>query len=339
MKIWIDFINTPQVSFFIPFIKEFKRKNHEVHLTCRDSGNTVALLEKNQLEFEVIGNRVGKGISEKLVLFPQRTLSLLRWAAKVEPDIAIGQSSFYMPIVARILGIPSLYTNDNEYAKGNVFGFLLASKVLLPKALKNKNFVDTWPLKGKVEFYDGIKEGVYLSQEPQHNDSFLIPNQKVIYFRPEPNSAQYYHGPKYIFDDTLKSLSIEYPVVVLPRDLEQARHFQQLGVDRIQILSKPIELQQIMANCLLFIGAGGSMNREMAILGAKVLSIYQSDLLAVDKYLIASGRIILSPNITVEAIRKIIRDESRPSRDLALLREGERSYKMILDQINQLKYA
>ena len=58
MKIWIDFINTPQVSFFIPFLKEFKGNNHDILLTCRDSGNTVDLLSQQEIPFQVIGEKV-----------------------------------------------------------------------------------------------------------------------------------------------------------------------------------------------------------------------------------------------------------------------------------------
>lgn len=66
MKIWIDFINTPQVSFWVPFIREFKKDKHEVILTYRDSGNTIALLEQNDLDYTVIGKKWVKACYRKL---------------------------------------------------------------------------------------------------------------------------------------------------------------------------------------------------------------------------------------------------------------------------------
>jgi len=121
MKIWIDFINTPQVSFWVPFIKEFKSENHEIILTCRDSGNTIELLKLQGLSFKVIGDKVGKGLMQKLLFFPKRLFLLYSFIRKNKPDIAASQSSFYQPMVAWFLGIPCLYTNDNEHAKGNLF--------------------------------------------------------------------------------------------------------------------------------------------------------------------------------------------------------------------------
>ncbi|GAB1452038.1 hypothetical protein MASR2M47_20940 [Draconibacterium sp.] len=149
MKIWIDFINTPQVSFWVPFIKAFKNDNHEIILTCRDSGNTIELLKQQGLDYQIIGKKVGNGVLQKLLFFPKRVYQLYSYISKNSPDVAASQSSFYQPIVARILSIPCLYTNDNEHAKGNLFGFLFASKVILPIALKNEKFTKKWPLRSK----------------------------------------------------------------------------------------------------------------------------------------------------------------------------------------------
>ena len=81
MKIWIDFINTPQVSFWIPFIREFEKENHQLILTCRDSGNTVALLRLNGLTFHVIGEGAGKGRWAKNVAVSQKVAQTVRFYA------------------------------------------------------------------------------------------------------------------------------------------------------------------------------------------------------------------------------------------------------------------
>jgi predicted glycosyltransferase len=262
MKIWIDFINTPQVSFFIPFLKEFKRKNYDILLTCRDSGNTVDLLIKNQLEFNIIGNKVGKGIFQKLLFFPRRVFKLYFFIRKHKPDVASSQSSFYQPIVSRLLGIPCFYTNDNEHAKGNMFGFLFATRVALPVALQNEDFTKKRKLRNKLTFYPSVKEAIYLSQT--HDLLQLASgNKNTIYFRPEPSSAQYYDGPENFFDRTLLMLSDEYRVVILPRDKDQIDHYSQATFSKITVARKPLSLKDIVSDCVLFIGAGGSMTSTL----------------------------------------------------------------------------
>ena len=336
MKIWIDFINTPQVSFWVPFINEFKNENHEILLTCRDSGNTIELLKQQGLSYQVIGEKVGKGTIQKLFFFPKRLIKLYLYVRKVKPDIAASQSSFYQPLVARLLRVPCLFTNDNEHAKGNLFGFLFANKIVLPVALKNEAFTTKWPLNSKISFYPSVKEAIYLSQQPE-----LIPlissNKNTIYFRPEPWSAQYYDGPLNFFDEMLLALSPEYKVVILPRDRNQIDHYSQNKFNHIMVANKPLNLKNIVSDCLLFIGAGGSMTRELAVLGIPVVSIYQAESLCVDKYLVEKGQMKIKPNITYSEIKTILATGRNSKKDLSVLNEGKMSYNIIKNIIVNLK--
>ena len=337
MKIWIDFINTPQVTFWIPFINEFRKSNHQMLLTCRDSGNTVALLRQYDLPFEIIGERAGKGMMQKLLLFPRRMINLYSYIRKNRPDIACSQSSFYQPVVARFLGIPSLYTNDNEHAKGNFFGFMFAKRVILPVALENEDFVNKWPLRKKVLFYPSVKEAIYLSQR---SDLVALTSgtKSKIYFRPEPWSAQYYTGPLNFFDETLLKLSEEHEVVILPRDKNQTTHYQQEKFKAITVAEKPLSLDKIVSDCLLFIGAGGSMTREMAVLEIPVISIYQAELLAVDRYLIEKGLMMINSKISYEEIKSFLGSFSGSESNWLILKEGEQSYSIIKKLIYNLQY-
>ena len=336
MKIWIDFINTPQVSFWVPFIREFKNDNHKIIITCRDSGNTIELLKQHGFDYQIIGKKVGNGILQKLLFFPKRIYQLHSFISKNKPDVAASQSSFYQPVVARILGIPCLYTNDNEHAKGNLFGFVFANKVILTHALNNEKFIRKWALKSKILFYPSVKEAIYLSQQPELVQ--IIPDKKTtIYFRPEPWSAQYYNGPLNFFDDTLLMLASEYKVTILPRDHNQVVYYQQEKFNQILVAEKPLNLKDIVSNCLLFIGAGGSMTRELAVLGVPVISIYQSEMLCVDKYLIDKGQMKNKPDITYKEIKIDLFKGNNSQKDSSILNEGKESFNIIRELIVNLK--
>ena len=335
MKIWIDFINTPQVSFWVPFIQEFKKGGHKLLLTCRDSGNTIALLQLHGYDFEVIGKSAGKGIFQKVFLFPKRLLKLYLFIRKNKSDVAVGQSSFYQPIISWILGIPCMYTNDNEHATGNLFGFLFAKKVILPKAFNNEYFTQRWPLKSKISFYPSVKEAIYLSQQKDLL-SVLNNTKDIIYFRPEPWSAQYYNGPVNFFDQTLLSLSLEHNVIILPRDKNQIKHYKQEKFNKLFVADKPLTLKEILSNCKLFIGAGGSMTRELAVMGIPVVSIYQEELLKVDKYLVEKNNMIVNPKITLKEIITMLSAKTNGEKNLSALEEGNDSYKIIKNLIINL---
>jgi len=335
MKIWIDLINTPQVTFFVPFISEFKKDNHEVVLTCRDSGNTIDLLLQFELPFIVIGEKAGKGFLQKSIFFPRRLLNLFLFIKNQKPDVAVSQSSFYQPIIAKVLNIPCLYTNDNEHARGNLFGFLFATKVILPIALKGEIFTAKWPLKTKLLFYPSVKEAIYLSQLP---DLLTIAagEKNKIYFRPEPWSAQYYDGPENFFDNTILKLSESFEVIILPRDKKQVKHYNQEKFHKLIVAQKPLNLRDIVRDCLLFIGAGGSMSREMAVLEIPVVSIYQAKILCVDKYLIDKGLMKLSPRVTFDELISILRFNRSQERKWFALNEGKESFLLIKEQIYNL---
>lgn len=337
MKIWIDFINTPQVSFFAPFIKKFQEDGHELLLTCRDSGNTVDLLKQHDFQYHIVGDGVQSGKFRKIMGFVQRLVMLYRFIRKYRPDVAASQSSFYQPIVARIRNIPCLYTNDNEHAEGNLFGFLFATQVVLPVALKDAAFTRKWPLKNKVSYYPSVKEAIYLSQQLE----LLVdtgPQKRTIYFRPEPWTAQYYGGPLNFFDETLLSLSQDYKVVVLPRDKQQKDHYKQARFAAISVAERPLSLHQIVASCLLFIGAGGSMTRELAVLGIPVVSIYQDKLLRVDEYLVDQGLLRVDPAISYAEIQEMIGLNRGQSPEPSALNDGQASYAMIHDMIGGLAH-
>ena len=335
MKIWIDFINTPQVAFFVPFIRRWERDGHELLLTCRNSGNTVGLLRQHGLEYHVVGQRVGAGTFDKAKLFTGRMFQLWRFVRTRKPDVAAGQSSFYLPLIAKVLGIPSLYTNDNEHAQGNFFGFRFATQVWLPEPLRGLPAVRKRYLKERVRFYPGVKEAIYLSQQPELLAVIEAPKDR-IFFRPEPWSAQYYDGPLNFFDESLRQLADHHQIVVLPRDPRQADHYRQAKFSGIIVPDSPLKLIDIVSSCLLFIGAGGSMTRELAVLGVPVVSIYQADLLAVDNYLVERGLLRIQPDLNYASIQRLLTDSATETRDNTVCEAGKAAFDQIFRSIGSL---
>ncbi len=126
-----------------------------------------------------------------------------------KPDVAVSQSSFHSPVVAKLLGIPSIYTNDNEHAMGNKAGFYFATSVMIPENLPIENVVKKGASRTRVSHYPGVKEGIYLWKKGEsiHKARENRDLTKVkIYVRPEPLTAQYYKGGLNFLDGTLEKL-------------------------------------------------------------------------------------------------------------------------------------
>jgi uncharacterized protein len=334
MKIWFDLSNSPHINLFASMIRDLQ-KDHEVIITCRPLANTIDLLELHGFKFTVVGKHYGKKLSGKIYGYPVRVWQLYKFLKKQKPDIAISQSSFHSPVVAKLLGIPSIYMNDNEHAMGNIPSFIFAGKILIPEFLSKEKVKKQFARESKIIQYPGVKEGIYL-WNAQIN--YAAGKDKIIYVRPEPWVAQYYSGALNFMDDMLLYLKDKAKVVLLPRGKDQAVHYEQEKFAGITVLNKPLSLEEIAGNCRLFIGAGGTMTREMAVLGIPTISVYQDALLDVDTYLISIGMMIHKPDLTGEYVMLYLEKCEQQAASDTLLKKGRETYYLIKDMLIKNPY-
>ena len=157
----------------------------------------------------------------------------------------------------------------------------------------------------------------------------IDPSKKVIFVRPEPWTAQYYHGKANFMDELLLDLKNIHQVVLLPRGEDQRRYYQNHRFRPIFVPNGSISLAAVMENCDLFIGAGGTMTRETAVLGIPTVSIYQDHLLGVDHFLIDHGYMIHETILTSKKVLQLLSDTYRRDSDQVLLEKGKRAYDLI----------
>lgn len=334
MKIWIDITNSPHVQFFAAMIRQLQRE-HEVLITCRPLSNTIELLDMERFAYHRIGRHYGKRLFYKLLGFPVRIYQLTSFLRHREIDVAVSHSSFYSPVVARLLGVRCIYLNDNEHAGGNRISFLCANTVMVPEHLDRSKVIRQGARPNSIVQYPGVKEGVYLwcmkpvtATKAGRNDE-----RKTIYIRPEPWNAQYYKGACNFLDDVLMQLQQTYRIRLLPRGIQQAAHYKDKRFAGIDVLEKSLSLPEIIADCDLFIGAGGTMTREAAVLGVPTISIYQDDLLDVDDYLIRHGFMVHVRELTADKVRRFMNRRQRHPMDTKLLNKGHCAYDKIVGAI------
>lgn len=302
MNIWVDIANAPHVIFFKEFIIQWKSQGHNVIVTARDLSGSIELLKTNNIEFVEIGHHYGASKFQKVRGLFIRCLQLRKYLADKSINVAVSQSSFYSPLVSKTLGIPCVYTNDNEFAKGNLLANIFASDVIYPKSLEPL-IGSSW-YKSKFSYYPGTKEGIYLSQ-------FVLPEKKMnkqvcICIRPEPWTAQYHKRSDKVLIELLDKLNKNSLITILPRDNKQSEFFKSLQLKNVKILEKPLSLNDIYQKFDCFIGAGGSMSRELAFMGLPCLSMYQGELLSVDKSLISIGAMTHSKSPTIEIVNELL---------------------------------
>jgi len=339
MHIWFDLSNSPHINMFAAMIHDLERE-HEVTITCRPLANTVDLLELHGFKYQVVGVHYGGKLAAKLLGFPVRVFQLWRFLARRRVDVAISQSSFHSPVVARLLGVRSIYMNDNEHAMGNVPAFVCANTIMVPEFLGMEKLRKQWARPAKVIHYPGVKEGIYLWELQERLDkrekgTGFAKMRQVVYVRPEPWTAQYYKGSRNFMDDLLLGLQEHVDVVLLPRGKEQGVHYQAPAFHRIRVMTRALDIADIAPDCDLFIGAGGTMTREMAVLGIPTISVYQDELLDVDRYLLEQGAFVHEPALTASQALQYLQNATQRPPDRSLLHKGRQAYDLIKRQLLQ----
>jgi hypothetical protein len=79
--------------------------------------------------------------------------------------------------------------------------------------------------------------------------------------------------------------------VVLARTPDQRESIRMLGLERVHIPERSVDGRSLVAFADLLVSAGGTMNREAAVLGTPVSSIFEGRLGAVDELLAREGRL------------------------------------------------
>lgn len=336
MKIWFDISNSPQVHLFKDMMEDLKQQGHEIVVTSRPLANTIELLDNENIKHTIVGKHYGKKLISKLFGYPIRVYRLWHFLRNKKIDLSVSQSSFHAPVAAKLLGIKSIYTNDNEHAVGNVPAFLFASNILLPQHFKIHNTLLLRLISKKIINYPGVKEGIYLWRKSylkqNRNDHDLQKSYKV-YIRPEPSTAQYYNGGENFLDDFILQSKDQHKITVLPRNEEQRRHYASPQFKGIDMPKTVLLFDDIVKDCSVFIGAGGSMTREMALVGIPTLSVYQDKLLSVDHDLIAKKLLVYNPRFKFQDVEQLLMNNQLQENMFMVY--GKKAYQLFLSTINK----
>ncbi len=337
MRIWFDLSNSPHINLFVGLIRELESEGHEVVITCRPLANTIDLLDLHGLRYEVVGVHYGGKFTMKLLGFPVRVWQLWRYLRGKRIEVAISQSSFHSPLVAWLLGVHSIYMNDNEHAMGNIPSFLFANRIMVPEFLSARKLRKQWANPRKVDNYPGVKEGIYLWELDERlgriGGERAAKARPTIYIRPEPWTAQYYKGNRNFLDDLIQGIKDKVEVIVLPRGKDQGLHYRGAAFAGVRVVDTALDIADIAPDCDLFVGAGGTMTREMAVLGIPTVSVYQDELLDVDRYLLDVGAFVHDPALTAPTLLTILDGAARKPANRVLLDKGRQAYAMIKREI------
>ncbi|MFN8517848.1 MAG: DUF354 domain-containing protein [Chloroflexota bacterium] len=295
--VWIDVTNSPHVLFFRPILRRLDEAGVPAVVTARDFAQTLGLLERFGIGHTVIGGHGGASVLGKARVLAGRTALLHRFA-RSRRDIgqAVSHGSFYQVIAARGVRIHSTVIHDFEGAAGmHRVNFRLADKVMVPEVIPFERLAALGLRRDHYRPYPGIKEQVTLADfEPDPggviDELGVDASRPIAVLRPPATMSLYHRGiENTLFDDVVAHLrASDAQVVLLPRTPEQGQAFR--GMADVTIPARPVDGPQLVAAADLVVSAGGTMNREAALLGTPTWTTFAGELGAVDRMLIDTGR-------------------------------------------------
>jgi uncharacterized protein len=312
VRVWVDFTNTAHVQVLRPLVELLEEQGHDVEMTARPLSQTVAMLDRWGREAEVIGHHGGAGRLGKGRAAVSRVRELRRWAKGRGLDYGLAHGSTDLPAVCRLLRLPNTTMFDYEWASAqHHVNCRLATRILVPDAIPAERLRRYGAKPPRLVQYPGLKEEYFLAEfepDPSVLDQVGADPAKVVsVIRTAPSYALYLGGSENpLLPRLLEHISRAEgaQAVVIARTPEQAAAIDALRYPDVLVPRETVDGRSLVALADLLVSAGGTMNREAAVLGTPVWSIFEGKPGAVDEKLIADGRLQTLDDPAALPIRK-----------------------------------
>jgi len=314
LKIWFDILTPKQLLFFEPIIQRLK-KNHTVLCTSRKYNQVTDLAKIRKQKLVIIGKHGGVKKHDKLDASLSRSKLLVRKISKFLPDITLSSCS---PEAARVsygLGIPHICFSDSPHATAVMkLSLPYANKLLIPWIIPKSDFKNMGIKPKNIIQYKTIdaaqitKQKVFLSCGTDINSR----EWKTILIRtPEEEAA--YSSKQSDIVGIIKKIKKDFlgcHITVLTRYEKQAellkKKFSKSAQSKFQIVSKVVDGKKLLLDSDVFVGSGGTMTAESALLGVPTIS-YNAIPNRIEDYLVSKKIVTrcMTPNKVAERITHV----------------------------------
>jgi predicted glycosyltransferase len=215
---------------------------------------------------------------------------------------------------------------DYEHQPANHVAFRAASRVLVPRALPAQALARQGAGRRKLVRYDGFKEEIYLGgfqPDPGVRSAAGVADlgeRALVVARTSPAGASYHRDESPRLRAALERLGARDDVVcvALARHPEQAAELRALRLENLLVPDAAVDARSLLWGADAFLGAGGTMTREAALLGVPAYSLFAGPPSAVDAELQRRG---LLRELSDPGALDVIKAGARERRSLAELRE------------------
>ncbi|HEX4673127.1 MAG TPA: DUF354 domain-containing protein, partial [Solirubrobacteraceae bacterium] len=272
-----------------PLVELLESDGHEVEITARPLSHTLELLDDWGHPYTALGHYGGVSRVGKARAAAARVRDMLRFGRGRGFDAALAHGSTDLPVASRVLRVPNSTMFDYEWAvlQHNI-NCRLANRVLVPDAIPAERIARYGAKPPKLVRYPGLKEEYYMAEfEPDTAvlDQLGVDRElPLCVVRTAPSYALYLGGSENPLLPRLLRHVVEEEgaqAVVLARTPEQRQDIRALGLERVMVPDRAVDGRSLVAFADALVSAGGTMNREAAVLGTPVWSIFEGKMGAV----------------------------------------------------------
>ena len=322
MKIWIDILTPKQLLFSEPIVERLGKK-HNILCTSRKYEEVSKLAKIRHFDLVFVGKHGGGNKKNKLKASIERIDKLSKKIQKFEPEVVI---SFGSPEAARIsfgLGIKHIMFCDSPHANAVMRLTLpLIQKLLIPYVIPKKEFSKYGINEKDIVQYKAIDAVVTMKRKinENYNLPFKNNNRKNILIRVEEEEASYTSKSSKIVP-IIQKIVKDYEnenIVVLGRYAKQIVNLQKAIGNKVKIVKMSFDGKYLLNNTDIFIGSGGTMTAESALMGVPTIS-YNAVPNIVEKFLVKKNLVKreTNPNKISNHIKKIFERKNNINQEIA----------------------
>ena len=322
MKIWIDILTPKQLLFSEPIVEKLGKK-YDILCTSRKYEEVSKLAKIRHFDLVFVGKHGGGNKENKLKASIERIDKLSKKIQGFEPELVI---SFGSPEAARIsfgLGIKHIMFCDSPHANAVMRLTLpLIQKLLIPYVIPKKEFSKYGINEKDIVQYKAIDAVVTMQRaiNEKIKSPFKNNNKKNILIRIEEEEASYTSKSSKIIP-IIQKIANDFKdenIVVLGRYTKQIENLQKIMDSKVKVVKMSFDGKYLLKNTDIFIGSGGTMTAESALMGIPTIS-YNAVPNIVENFLVKKHLVKreTNPSKISNHIKKIFERKNNANQEIA----------------------
>jgi predicted glycosyltransferase len=267
--------------------------------------------------------------------------SLLPVVAKFQPEVSVSVAS---ADCARIsFGIRSKHVAVSDSPHSVIAGKLslpFSHHLLTPWIIPYLAWYRFGLQRREITKYRALDPAAWLKREP-----IKVPlglkleaGRPTILVRLEESYAPYMIGTDDAWaDKVLQKLAMDFKdcnLIALCRYQDQLEKVQEKFGEVFQVPDKVVDGAGLIRRCDVFIGMGGTMTTEAALIGVPTISAYQGHGLYTERYLRSSGLLLKTHNL--ERLSQMVRKSLKPSYKKHCARKAKKVLNSMEDPVEKI---